>query len=77
MRSSRVTAVEAFMLEPLGGHRAVRSAIAVVDPVPDERLSEGDRAARGGARRPTARRFVGVAVAGTPGGVAEPRARCR
>ena len=34
MRSPCLTAVEAFMLEPLGGDAAVRSAIAVADPVP-------------------------------------------
>jgi hypothetical protein len=34
MRSPRVTAVEAFTLEPLGGDPTVRSAVAVADPVP-------------------------------------------
>jgi hypothetical protein len=34
MRSSFLTAVKAFMLEPLGRDPTVRSAIAVADPVP-------------------------------------------
>jgi hypothetical protein len=34
MRSPCVTAVEVFMLEPLGGDPTVRSAIAVPDRVP-------------------------------------------
>ncbi len=34
MRSPYVTAVKAFMLEPLGADPTVRSAIAVADPVP-------------------------------------------
>ncbi len=34
MRSPCVTALKAFMREPLGGDPTVRSAIAVADPVP-------------------------------------------
>jgi hypothetical protein len=34
MRSPCLTAVEAFMREPLGGHPTVVSAIAMADPVP-------------------------------------------
>jgi hypothetical protein len=34
MRSSRVIAVEALRLEPLGGDMTVGSAIAVANPVP-------------------------------------------
>jgi hypothetical protein len=34
MRSPYVTAVEAFMLEPLGGDPTVGSAVSVADPVP-------------------------------------------
>jgi hypothetical protein len=34
MRSPGVTAVEAFMLEPLGGDPTVRPAVAVAGPVP-------------------------------------------